>query len=541
MKKITLIKLFILIITITNCKSESALPIMNEILPKPQAQNILKDHVSINSKTSIYTNSDFKNTTQFLIDYITNGSTININQTSNIDDANIVFKQDNTIENNEAYTLDINNNKIVVSAKTEQGAFYGFQTLRQLLPVSFENGSYKEKEVKIANTHIKDKPQFSYRGMHLDVARHFFNVDEVKKYIDYLALLKFNTFHWHLTEDQGWRIEIKKYPKLTEIGGFREETLIGHYSTEPQKFDGKKYGGFYTQDDIKEVVKYASERAITVIPEIEMPGHSLAALSAYPEYGCVGGSYKAATKWGVFDDIYCTQESTFLFLQDILDEVMALFPSKYIHIGGDEAPKVRWEHCERCQARIKSEGLKDEHELQSYFITRIEKYLNGKGRQIIGWDEILEGGLAPNATVMSWRGDKGAIEAAKAHHDVILTPNTHVYFDHYQSEDKENEPLAIGGFLPLEKVYAFNPISKELTDEESKYVLGAQANIWTEYMPTFSQVEYMFFPRAVALSEVLWTSEQLNYNNFLERLDNFEERLNALNINYRKRDKEQTN
>jgi hexosaminidase len=368
--------------------------------------------------------------------------------------------------------------------------------------------------------------------MHLDVGRHFFSVDFIKKYINLMAMLKMNTFHWHLTEDQGWRIEIKKYPKLQEIAAFRDETLIGHYSDKPHQFDGKKYGGFYTQEEIKEVVKYASARQITIIPEIEMPGHSQAAIAAYPELGCTGEQVKVATKWGVFEEIYCPKETTFKFLEDVIDEVSNLFPGKYIHIGGDEAPKIRWENCEHCQNLIKKEGLKDEHELQSYFIARMEKYINSKGKQIIGWDEILEGGLAPNATVMSWRGTNGAIEAAKQKHTVILTPQSHCYFDHYQSENK-NEPLAIGGFLPLEKVYNFNPIPDELTTEEHQYVLGAQGNVWTEYMQTSENVEYMVFPRAIALSEVLWSAkEHRNYTDFIYRLEYFNKILDARNVNH---------
>ncbi len=368
--------------------------------------------------------------------------------------------------------------------------------------------------------------------MHLDVGRHFFSVDFIKKYIDMMSMLKMNTFHWHLTEDQGWRIEIKKYPKLNEIAAFRKETLIGHYSDQPHQFDGKKYGGYYTQEQIKDIVAYAAKRQIDVIPEIEMPGHSVAAISAYPELGCTGKQIDVATKWGVFDDIYCTKESTFNFLEDVLDEVMALFPSKYIHIGGDEAPKTNWKSCPNCQKLIKKENLKDEHGLQSYFITRMEKYINAKGKQIIGWDEILEGGLAPNATVMSWRGINGAVTAAKQHHDVILTPGSHCYFDHYQSTN-ENEPVAIGGFLPLEKVYSFNPIPEELTAEESKYVLGAQGNVWTEYMQTEDKVEYMLFPRIVALSEVVWAKpENKNYESFKSRLIQYQKRLDLLDVNY---------
>ncbi|NNK82545.1 MAG: family 20 glycosylhydrolase, partial [Flavobacteriaceae bacterium] len=369
-------------------------------------------------------------------------------------------------------------------------------------------------------------------GMHLDVGRHMYSVQFIKKYIAALAMLKLNTFHWHLTEDQGWRIEIKKYPKLQEIAAFRNETLLGHFSDQPHQFDGKRYGGYYTQEEIKDIIAFAKERHVTVIPEIELPGHSQAAIAAYPELGCTGEQVEVATKWGVFEDIYCPKEETFTFLEDVLDEVLALFPSEYIHIGGDEAPKTRWKNCNHCQALIKIEGFKDEHELQSYFISRIETYLNGKGRKIIGWDEILEGGLAPNATVMSWRGINGAIEAVKQKHDVIMTPTSHCYFDYYQSEN-DNEPIAIGGFLPLEKVYSFNPIPNELNEEEAKYVLGAQGNIWTEYMKTSEHVEYMSFPRILAMSEVVWSKkDNKRYPDFVKRVEYFHKRLDALEINY---------
>ena len=315
----------------------------------------------------------------------------------------------------------------------------------------------------------------------------------------------------------------------------RKETLMGHYSDKPHRFDGQAYGGFYSQKNIKDILKYAEDRFITIIPEIEMPGHSQAALAAYPELGCTGQQVEVATKWGVFEDIYCTKDETFNFLEGVLEEVIELFPSEYIHIGGDEAPKSRWEKCPNCQKRIQDLKLKDEHELQSYFITRIEKYLNSKGRQIIGWDEILEGGLAPNATVMSWRGTSGAIEAAKQSHKVIMTPTSHCYFDYYQSRD-ENEPLAIGGYLPLEKVYNFNPIPSQLTKEQSNYVLGAQGNVWTEYMPNEKQVEYMVFPRILAMSEVVWSNpNRKKYENFLKRIGNLKKRLDALEINYSKK------
>ena len=509
-----------------NCKEEETLTADVLIIPQPLEQTINKGEFILNSSTGINYDENFKISAEFLKVFIEEGSNIKL-QSNNM----ISFIKDESLAD-EGYALEILPESIIIKAKTDQGAFYAVQSLRQLLPPKFENGTFKENEIAIPSVTIKDKPQFSYRGMHLDVGRHMFSVDFIKKYIDALAMLKMNTFHWHLTEDQGWRIEIKKYPKLQEIAAFRNETLIGHYSEQPHQFDGKKYGGYYTQDEIKEVVAYAQKRFVTVIPEIELPGHSQAAIAAYPELGCTENQVEVATKWGVFEDIYCPKEETFAFLEDVLDEVLALFPSKYIHIGGDEAPKTRWKNCKHCQALIKKEGLKDEHELQSYFISRIEKHLNTKGRQIIGWDEILEGGLAPNATVMSWRGINGAIEAAKQHHNVVMTPTSHCYFDYYQSEN-DDEPIAIGGFLPLEKVYSFNPIPDELNEQEAKYVLGAQGNIWTEYMKTSEHVEYMAFPRVLAMSEVVWSKqENKNYPDFVKRVENFHKRLDALNINY---------
>ena len=519
-----------LVLLITACFKQNEIAIVPSIIPVPNEQIINKGVFVLSSKTKLTYNESLKSVAVFFKSYIENGSNIQLNTSSK---NTIHFKIDTNISNNEGYQLKVTPNKILISAKSKKGAFYAFQSLRQLLPVDFEKPNTSNKtQIAIQCLEIRDHPKFEYRGMHLDVGRHFFSVDFIKKYINLMSMLKMNTFHWHLTEDQGWRIEIKKYPKLQEISAFRNETLIGHYSEHPQKFNGEKYGGFYTQEEIKDIVKYALERQITIIPEIELPGHSQAAIAAYPELGCTGKQVKVATKWGVFEDIYCSKESTFQFLEDVIDEVIELFPGKYIHIGGDEAPKTRWKECEHCQNLIKEKDLKDEHGLQSYFIGRMEKYINSKGKQIIGWDEILEGGLAPNATVMSWRGTKGAVEAAKQQHNVILTPGSHCYFDHYQS-DNENEPLAIGGFLPLEKVYAFDPIPEELNEQEAKHVLGAQGNVWTEYMPTEKHVEYMAFPRIVALSEVVWSSpENRNYTNFIKRLEIYQKRLDQYEVNY---------
>lgn len=441
-----------------------------------------------------------------------------------------------------AYTMKVDKEGVSIKGGDETGVFYGIQTLVQLLPVQ------KTSSLNIPPVQIKDAPRYQYRGMMLDVGRHFFPVAFVKKYIDYLALHKMNYFHWHLTEDQGWRIEIKKYPKLTEVGAWRNGTITGHYPGTGN--DGKRYGGFYTQEEVKDIVQYAARRYITVVPEIEMPGHSSAAIAAYPWLSCfsgqptvvpkttaASGGYQGTKKvqetWGVFEDVYCAgKDSTFTFLQNVMDEVLALFPSKYVHVGGDECPKANWKKCARCQARMEQLGLKDEHELQSYFIQRMEKYLNSKGRVLIGWDEILEGGLAPNAVVMSWRGEKGGIEAAKQKHDVIMTPNSHVYFDHYQGKPSL-EPLAIGGYTTLEKVYSYNPTPKELDADEEKYIKGVQANLWTEYIPATEQAEYMVMPRMAALSEVAWTQpEQKNWEDFKQRMEKQYQRYDALGINY---------
>jgi hexosaminidase len=430
----------------------------------------------------------------------------------------------------EGYRLTIAPNQVTIAGKGA-GLFYGVQTLIQLLPIE------RATTVKLPCARIEDYPRFGYRGLHLDVARHFFSVEFVKKYIDIMAAYKLNTFHWHLTDDQGWRIEIKKYPRLTQVGSQRAETLIGNYHDRmPQQFDGTPYGGYYTQDQIRDVIQYAASKYITVIPEIEMPGHAMAALAAYPELSCNPGSeYKVSGTWGVFNNIFCPSEKTFTFLQDVLSEVIELFPSKYIHIGGDEAPKVVWKSSPEAQAIIKKQKLKGEHGLQSYFIQRIEKFVNSKGRSIIGWDEILEGGLAPNATVMSWRGEAGGIAAAKQGHKVIMTPSSSgLYFDHAQARS-DLEPLSIGGFTPLSKTYVYNPSTPVLTAEQQKYVVGVQANLWTEYIATEAKAEYMLLPRLMALSEVAWTPlANKNYTDFAEtRLPGHLAWLDANKYNYR--------
>ncbi len=436
-------------------------------------------------------------------------------------------------ENKEAYQIKVDKSSVIITGASEAGVFYGIQTLRKSLPI------VKNENVSLPAVEINDYPRFSYRGAHLDVSRHFFPIDSVKKFVDMLALHNINRLHWHISDDQGWRIEIKKRPELTTIGSKRKETVIGHNTGE---YDGKPYEGFYTQEEAKGLVAYAKERHITVIPEIDMPGHMQAALTAYPELGCTGGPYDVWKMWGVSEDVLCAgNDKTLEFIKDVLSEIIEIFPSEYIHVGGDECPKVRWEKCPKCQARIKELGIKAdahhtaEEKLQSYIISYAEKFLNEKGRQIIGWDEILEGGLAPNATVMSWRGIEGGITAAQQKHNVIMTPTSYLYFDYYQTTDIADEPMAIGGYVPVEKVYSFEPVPAVLTPEEAKYIVGVQGNLWTEYIPTYSQVEYMELPRMAALSEVQWMKpEKKNYENFLSRVPRLIAIYDLLGYNYAK-------
>ncbi|MBL7857429.1 MAG: beta-N-acetylhexosaminidase [Cyclobacteriaceae bacterium] len=434
----------------------------------------------------------------------------------------------------EGYQLSVSAGAVVIRAIDPAGFFYGMQTIFQLLPAEIHGNVPAAIGWQIPGVEIVDKPRFVWRGMHLDVGRHFMSVEFIKKYIDNMAMHKLNVFHWHLTEDQGWRLEIKKYPKLTEVGAWRKETLIGHLEDKPHTFDGKRYGGFYTQQEAKEIVAYAKERFITVVPEIEMPGHAKAAIAAYPELGVTGKPVEVGTYWGVFPDIFNVDESTFSFLEDVLTEVMEIFPSQYIHIGGDEAIKDQWKASDKIQKRIKELGLKDEHELQSYFVKRMEKFINSNRRKIIGWDEILEGGLAPNATVMSWQGIEGGIAAAQANHDVIMTPIQSLYF-WYNQGDKKTEPLSAGGFISLEKVYRYEPIPDVLTPEQSKLILGAQGCAWTEYMEDEAKVEYMVFPRISALAEIVWTpKEKKDWDNFKARMTKQFKRFDQRGINYAK-------
>ena len=506
----------------TACSNQPTTVANYEVVPMPleinttqQASFLLKSGVTVYYPAG---NEKMQRNAEFLASYVKAQTGIELQvQAGEGGKEGIVLQLGLANDNPEAYQLKVDASQVVISSPSEAGVFYGIQTLRKAVDVA--EGS----NVELPAVEIKDQPRFGYRGMMLDVGRHFFSMDEIKTYIDMMALHNINRFHWHLSEDQGWRIEIKKYPKLTEIGSMRKETVIGHNSG---KYDGKPNGGFYTQEQAKEIVAYAAERYITVIPEIDLPGHMQAALAAYPELGCTGGPYEVWTQWGVSDNVLCAgNDQTIQFIKDVLAEIVEIFPSEYIHVGGDECPKVKWSTCPKCQARIKALGLKSdnkhtkEERLQSYVIHEAEEFLNSKGRKMIGWDETLEGGLAPNATVMSWRGEAGGIEAAKQHHDVVMTPNTYLYFDYYQSKDTETEPMAIGGYLPIERVYSYEPMPKSLSPEEQKYIVGVQANLWTEYIPDFKQVQYMVLPRMAALSESQWCApEKKNYEAFLQRV-----------------------
>ncbi len=532
-KKILLFAVLALILS--SCKNEENL-INKEINIIPQPVEIQHNDGSFELKnnTIIYFSEETKKTAEFLTDELkkyNKNVELSLISGSAVADNSIILKIDNKLCTKiEGYKLNISNKQIEIVGADANGVFYGFQTLKQLLPVDYSSGKIVLPIVQVA-----DYPRFEWRGMHLDVCRHFMPTEFIKKYIDYLASMKMNRFHWHLTEDQGWRIEIKAFPNLTQKGAWRSETRVGHAADSVEKYDGTKHGGFYTQEEVKEIVAYAADRFITVIPEIEMPGHAQAAIAAYPFLGCTDEKIEVWTNWGVSPYIYNVNDTTFKFLETVLTEVCELFPSRYVHIGGDEAPKDQWIASAEIQAKIKELGVKDEHELQSYFIKRIETFLNSKGKILIGWDEILEGGLAPNAIVMSWRGMDGGISAATAKHKVIMSPWSHCYFDHYQSEDTDNEPLAIGGFTNVEKVYSFEPMPDELAPEFQSYILGAQANVWTEYILSPEQVEYMIFPRMLALSEILWTKPELkNFDNFKKRLDSYKKILDREGINYRK-------
>jgi hexosaminidase len=505
------------------------------LLPKPVQVNVTGGTYTLPAQVTIAgSGKEEKHVAGLLKDFLAGSGTnaaVGDGQNGNI---RLVLAGGNSGLAPENYELTVDAGGITVRGGDGAGLFYGVQTLMQLLPAQRAEGG-----VQVPFLSIRDKPAFGWRGSMLDVARHFFPVDFVKKYIDVIAAYKLNTFHWHLTDDQGWRIEIKQYPKLTQVSAFRKETLIGAQQTQKEadfRFDQTPYGGFYTQDQIREVVQYAQDRYITIVPEIEMPGHSVAVLAAYPELACKPGTYETRTIWGVSDDIVCPTEQSFKFFENVLSEVVQLFPGKYVHIGGDEAPKKVWEESDFVKKLMKKEKIESVEKVQGWFNQRIEKFLAAKGKKLVGWDEILEGGITPSATVMSWRGEKGGIEAARHGNSVVMSPAGYLYLDHGQHPTPHSpyEPLTICCYLPLEKVYSYNPLPKELTPDQHRYILGVQANLWTEYISTPEKAEYMLFPRLLALAEVAWTPyASKNYESFLRRLGNQLPRLDARKVMYR--------
>ena len=514
------------------------------IIPKPAEMTVKEGSFKINESTRIVVDKQLWSGAKNLVTILAKTGMVPATRIGYTKFApnSIAFKLDKTVAE-EGYTLTVTKQNVTVTASTPAGAFYAVQTIRQMLPVCIEgkDADKAAQNLSLKAVEIKDEPRFSYRGFMIDSCRHFTEVRDLKKMIDLMALYKLNKFHWHLTEDQGWRLEIKKYPLLTMKGAYRKDTLLSHshkIGTPEEKWEGKPYGNFYSQDEARDIVKYAAERFITVIPEIDLPGHSVAAVHAYPYLSCEGKKIDVWGRWGISADIYCAgKESTFKFVEDVLTEVIDIFPSKIIHIGGDEAKKRKWKKCSLCQNRIKELKLKDEHGLQSYFIGRVGKFLQSKNRQFIGWDEILDGGLADGAMVMSWRGSRGGRKAAAMKHFVVMSPNSHCYFDYYQSRKKQNEPLAIGGFLPVRQVYRFDPAYR-VRRKAVKYILGGQANLWHEYVRTNSHRQYMAFPRLLALSECVWTpKKQKNYKGFTSRLESHYQRLDRMDVNYRRHDK----
>lgn len=547
MKRLNHAALVLIILLATSCHKDTA---NFQVIPLPQEVVTHQEETfNLSSATMILYpegNDLLKRNAEFLTDYVKDalGKELTINPFNPQDTPKnaILLGINDAIEQEEGYELKVTPQLVTIQGKTPNGVFHGIQTLRKAIPVTTNSlGS-----ATLPGVEIKDYPRFGYRGMHLDICRHFFPVEFVKKYIDLLALHNMNTFHWHLTDDQGWRIEIKKFPKLVEIGSKRKETLIDYYYTNyPQVFDGKEVGGYYTQEQIKDVVAYAASKYITVIPEIEMPGHALATIASYPELSCTPDTtYDVSGTWGIFEQVYCPKEETFKFLEGVLDEVVELFPSSYIHIGGDECPKDAWKACGHCQKLIKELGLKDdtspnpadgklhtkEEKLQSYFVTRMEKYLNSKGRNIIGWDEILEGGLAPNATVMSWRGVEGGMNAAKLGHNAIMTPSPYMYVDYYQ-EDPEIAPITIGGYVTLKMTYNYNPVEDDADELVKEHIIGIQGNSWTEYMQSNDRRDYQIFPKAVAIAESGWTlNKNKDWKNFCQRMTGEFDRLEILDV-----------
>ena len=527
MRKLTVSFIMLALLCMTSAFAQTA---DYNVVPRPQTITFAKAGTFLLDATKLVIypagNTDMERNAKFLAEYIKEMTQINVAtavQDKKNKKGNISLAINPKITHEEGYTITVDKNGVTIAGATAAAVFRGIQTLRKSLPIVKD-----ETSVSLPFVAIADEPRFAYRGMHLDCARHFFPLQVVKDYIDMIALHGMNKFHWHITEDQGWRIEIKKWPRLTTVGAWRSGTVISRNSPID---DGVRHGGFYTQDECREIVRYAADRYITVIPEIDMPGHMLGALAAYPELGCTGGPYEVEHHWGVFADILCAgKEKTFQFVQDVLDEVIDIFPSEYIHIGGDESPRSRWKACPLCQKRIQEEGIKEgngqskEDRLQGYFTKRVEKYLTSKGKRIIGWDELLGCDVEKSATIMSWRGADPGAESAKQGHDVIMTPNAYLYFDYYQTKDTWNEPLGIGGFVPVEKVYEFEPVAKDLTSEQAKHILGVQANLWGEYIAYPSHIQYMVLPRMAALAEVQWMQpENKNFDEFKERVTRLRE------------------
>lgn len=503
------------------------------IIPQPQAISVDEGVFEVNKDTKIFIDpctDEMKRIAGFINEKFEKAAGFELEIVDRMPEENfIAFK--NAGMPTESYVINAKPYGVSIDYGDGAGAFYAVQTLLQLLPVEiFAQNRQAGTDWTIPCCSIEDSPRFKYRGMHLDVCLHYFDFEFLKRYIDIMAAHKVNRFHWHLTEDQGWRLEIKKYPLLTEKGQWRKETVVG--SLYSGVYDGIPHGGYYTQDQVKELVRYAAERYVTIIPEIELPGHALAAIACYPELSCgLEDHYETATKWGIFKQVYCTKESTFKFLEDVFDEVFELFPSELIHIGGDECPKASWKACPHCQSMIKKLGLKDEFELQSYFVTRMEKYINSKGRQIIGWDEILQGGLAPNAKVMSWLGEEGGIKAAQQHHEVVMSPHQKYYLDYWQA-DPYSEPLAMSGPTTLKTMYEYEPVPEVLTSQEAKYIIGVEGCVWTEYMPTPERVEYMAWPRMCAIAETGWTQASKDWDGFTRRLERHFDRLDGMEVGY---------
>ena len=508
-----------------------------DIIPMPKEVQLNDDGTFVlNPKTVVYYENGLQREAQFLCEYVKDilGFALNTQEYQNQLDGIILKFSPDDFAQSETYEINITPKQVTIKGSDSAGVFYGIQTLRKSLPI----GEKMDKAALPCGT-IRDWPNFGYRGMHLDPCRHFMDLDSVKIYLDMLALHNMNQFHFHLSEDQGWRIEIKKYPELTEIGAYRSGTVIGHNGN---LYDTIRHGGFYTQDELRDLIQYAAERHINIIPEIDLPGHMQAALACYPQLGCTGGPYEVWRRWGVSEDVLCAgNEEAMQFVEDVLNEVMDVFPSLLIHIGGDECPKVRWEQCPKCQAKIKELGIKGdgrfskEDYLQSYVMNRMAKVVESRGRCVIGWDEILVGNVSETAIIMSWRGTEGGIEAARKGHDVIMAPSSHLYFDYYQSEDIASEPMCIGGYLPVERVYEFQPLPEELTPEQQKHIIGVQANIWTEYIASFRHVQYMAMPRMDALTELQWNNPQeRDFEAFVERCRKMAQLYDLYHYNYAK-------